>query len=277
MAVFVCAADESYDDGSFFYGGFAAPVDDWEGGFAHAWNERVLNGPPQIPFLHMTDIRDWGWQVEHSLKPWHAHDRIEAAADVICSTGSLVPVLFRTDRKDYADLVRRPFRPFPDRKVTQLEPDYLCFAWFALTQLQWLHERYGSEVERIDFWVEENDRITFNMRRFHRSLLASVKHIGREYLAPLIGEFHEVSKERIPAQAADVLAWHARNNARRTLDRAGVRRYREMTIMDPRDKRGRFGHNGRMEKADMIRLADAFAKYPSGLDADDSDENAVAG
>ena len=92
MAVFICATDESGDAGNFSYGGWAAPVDVWEGCFTAAWNERVLNGPPQIPYLHMTDIRDWNWQKEYGLTPWQADRRVDAAAEVLRSAGALVPV-----------------------------------------------------------------------------------------------------------------------------------------------------------------------------------------
>lgn len=61
MAVFVAGADESADQGRvntkhFFYGGFSAPVDEWDGSFLRAWEDRVLAGPPRIPYLHMTDM-----------------------------------------------------------------------------------------------------------------------------------------------------------------------------------------------------------------------------
>lgn len=252
MAVFICAADESYDSGNFFYGGFAAPVTDWEG-FARAWNERVLQGPPQIPYLHMTDITDWKWQEKYGLKPWEADRRIEAAVEVIRSTGSLVPVLWSVDRREYAAIVRQPFTPGPKKKPAQLEPDYLCFLFFAYTALDWLHQRYADEIERVDFWVEENDRITLNMAAFHKSLINVLPRLNSAHFAPLVGEFHEVGKDRIPAQAADVLGWHARNARRKVLDPAGWRRYWKM-VEGGLPHRLRFGHLGRMNTLFPRRL-----------------------
>lgn len=275
MAVFVCVADESYDDGNFVYGGFAAPVTVWDGCFAEAWNERVLNGPPQIPYLHMTEIRDWNWQKEHGLKPWQADRRVDAAADVICSTGGLVPVLYSAGRKDFAEIVRQPYSPGPNRRRVSLEPDYLCFGWFALTQLVWLHTEYGESVEKVDFWVEDNGVITRRMAGFHKALSDAVKYINRGYLAPLIGEFVPVSKDRIPAQAADMLAWHERNAARGKLDRVGLRRHYTMTTSGS-PGRGRFGYCGEIAKSDMLALADGFLKSSNGLSLVTVDDDVVA-
>jgi hypothetical protein len=262
---FVCAADESADSGNFFYGGFAAPAMDWDGCFSAAWRERVLDGPPSIPYLHMTDIRDWNWQTKYSLTPWQAESRVAAAAEVIRSTGSLIPVIFWANRKEYDSILRQPFNPGRGRKKAPLDPDYICFAWFALTQLQWLHERYGSDIGKVHFWVERNRPTTARMSGFHHSLLGAVDYIKRPYLAPLIGDFLEVSKQTIATQAADALAWHARNNRRGTLDTVGVGRYWRMTESGFGTLKGRYGHRGGMTEGDMRKLAAAFAKYPGTL------------
>jgi hypothetical protein len=277
MAVFVSAADESYDAGRFFYGGWAAPVTDWEGVFADAWNERVLAGPPQIPYLHMTDIRDWDWQREHGLTPWEADRRVESAAQVLRSTGSLVPVIWFVDRDDYAGTVRQPFVPAENRKRVPLEPDYILFLYCALTQLDSLYEQYKTELQRVDFWVERNDRISRNMAGFHRSLLSALPYINRPHLVPLVGEFREVGKERIPAQAADVLTWHARNAHRGKLDKAGWRRYWRMTE-GGNTARGRFGHRRQIPPDALRQLEERLAQHPSALNrppyAEDDSETA---
>jgi hypothetical protein len=264
MAVFVCAADESADTDHFFYGGFAAPLGIWEGCFADAWNERVLNGPPQIPYLHMTDIREWGWQDKHGLSRSQASARIEAAADVIRSTGGLVPVIYEVDRRAFARILRQPFSPSQGQRV-MLEADYLCFAWFAFTQLQWLHDEYGEEVEKVDLWVEENGPITRHMHGFHRSLLSALTYVNRPHLASLVGEFLPVSKTRIPVQTADMLTWHSRNRRRGRLDRDGHRRGWKMTESGVPGRKGRFGHRGTMTEENMRDLAERFAKYPAAL------------
>jgi hypothetical protein len=61
LAAFVSASDES-DSGHhrsrFWHGGGVAPGKDLVTYFPPAWQERVLDAEPSIPFLHTTDMRD---------------------------------------------------------------------------------------------------------------------------------------------------------------------------------------------------------------------------
>ena len=60
MAVFVSASDEhsgSNGRGPFLFAGYVGPERDWSKFLVPAWQERVLDGPPRIPYLHMTEIR----------------------------------------------------------------------------------------------------------------------------------------------------------------------------------------------------------------------------
>src|SRR5689334_19334212 len=59
MAVFISASDEysgSDGSGSFLFAGYIGPEKDWSDFFVPAWRQRVLDGPPTIPYLHMTEI-----------------------------------------------------------------------------------------------------------------------------------------------------------------------------------------------------------------------------
>src|ERR1700754_5288913 len=92
MGIYVAAGDESdgpKQDGWFLFGGFVAPAEDWTRWFAPAWTERVLQGPPAIPYLHMVDIRSPNWCKQHGLTRLQAEDRIDAAVKVIRTLGSL--------------------------------------------------------------------------------------------------------------------------------------------------------------------------------------------
>ena len=109
----------------------------------------------------------------------------------------------------------------------QLEPDFICFQWFAFTQLQWLYEQYQGAIERVDFWVERNRPISQRMQNFHGQL--------------------------------DMLGWHARNARRGKLDRSGAQRYWEMTEGGFGTRKGRYGHRGEMSKQNMLDLAQRFA------------------
>lgn len=261
MAVFVCGADESADQNPrkfFFYGGYAGPIDMWDGDFARAWNERVLNGPPQIPYFHMTSMLSPAWLKKYGLTEIDASRRIDEATRVIQSTGSLIPVNIFLNEEDYNSIVRRPYRRVGRFKPRSLEPDYLCFLFYALTQLDWIHNA-NPDVEKVEFYVEQNGKITDHMRDFYEDMPEALVTIRRAHLVPLLGGLLPVPKDRIPAQAADILGWHARNSHRETLDRTGWARYRRLT-MSPGTAHGRYGFRFHFDKDIMRRLADRFAE-----------------
>src|SRR5437773_7905334 len=59
--VFVSGSDESAGRDQrcpFHYGGFVAPEEDWSRWVAPAWQERVLDGCPQLEFLHLTEMQN---------------------------------------------------------------------------------------------------------------------------------------------------------------------------------------------------------------------------
>ena len=64
-----------------------------------AWQERVLDAEPKIPFLHITDIRDPDWCKEHGMTWDQAQDRMDEAALVINRMGSLYPITTNTKRR----------------------------------------------------------------------------------------------------------------------------------------------------------------------------------
>jgi len=253
MAVFICCADESSDrhqKDTFFYGGFAATVEVWDEHFMPAWTEHVLEGPPPIDYLHMADITRPQWQAEHGLTWLDADNRIYEAARVIGNTGGLVPIVWSVPY----DRFYNEIYAYSSKKTHSglEEPDYLAFLAFAYSTLVWL-QTYRPEVESVDFWVEQNGKISTRIGRMHTVMSEYLTTLGRSDLAALIGEFLPVSKRRIQAQAADTLCWHERNAEAGTLDRAGWHRRGRMVGYSD-DKRDGL----RKDLADV--LFDDFAK-----------------
>jgi hypothetical protein len=272
MAVFVCAADETSDQNprkNYFFGGFAAPVNDWDGAFAAAWNERVLEGRPQIPYMHQTSIRSPKWRATkgNGITEHEAMRRVDEAACVIQSMGSLIPVMVSLPEDVFQVTVRRRYRQAGVHSAPRdLPPDVLAYISFAYIQLRWLHEEY-PDVERVDFMVEQNGAITRHVAHFHDSLQRVLPALDHPELAELVGTCTPVEKDRIPTQAADMFGWHCRNARRDTLDRAGWRRYHEMTGGDPRrPSLGRFGHSHDLGETYLRELAARFDE----LEADES-------
>src|SRR5437899_3049383 len=105
LAVFVSHSDETEAMSGrkrFLVGGYVAPETDWPY-FAGEWDERVLAGPPRIPYLHMREITSPAWRSDHGISREQAEARVDVGVDVIGSAGSLSVLtssLSRTDLKE---------------------------------------------------------------------------------------------------------------------------------------------------------------------------------
>jgi hypothetical protein len=232
MAVFVAASDENAGQNQrerFFLGGWLAPEDDWSRFFAPAWQERVLDGPPRIPYLHMTDIRSSGWRAERGLSRLDADGRIDAAITLIDGTMSLLPIVIDADAGHFRDQMKGTKIVVKSGAAKNFEPDYICFLGYAFHVLNHLEE-FHPEAEKVDFVVEVNGEITKHIQEFHSHFPADLQTIGRESLIKLVGELIPAGKDRIPLQAADVLCWHiGRARQPETMDADDVRRYQKLT------------------------------------------------
>jgi hypothetical protein len=215
MAVFISASDEhSGSDGLglFLFAGYVGPEADWSDFFVPAWQERVLNGPPKIPYLHMTEIRSQEFRNRWGLSSQlAADDRVDEAVSVIDTMGSFYPIAIAVD----ANHLKSAFRETKVRRAEAkqfeakpFEPDYLCFLAYAHTVLDYVHEKHPN-VERVDFIIEQKNHVTRYINEFHSNLAAALKGIGRPDLSPLVGALSVGDKECIPCQPADVLCWHA--------------------------------------------------------------------
>ena len=214
MAVFISASDEhSGNDGTglFVFAGYVGPEEDWSNFLVPAWKERVLDGPPSIPYLHMTEIRSKEFRNKHGINRLEADRRVDEAVDIINTMGSLYPILVEVDggyfKKEFAKVkVRRSNTKQFEAKP--YEPDYLCFLAYAHTVLDYINKKH-PHVEKVDFVVEQKGIITRYVNEFHSNLADALKSIGRADLGPLAGALSVGDKECIPCQAADVLCWHA--------------------------------------------------------------------
>ena len=257
MATWVCGFDESSDQNPtkhFFFVGVSAPEGDWQSFFEPAWKERVLNGLPAIDYLHMVDILSGRWQQEHGLTRSDSRRRVDEAANVIRSMGSLFPVCVWVNTADYNAILRQPYQPQPGQ-TKDLDADYMCFFHVSVVQLTLVHENPGSDLTRMDFWVEKNGKVTHHVETFHAAIAKGLP--GGDNVTPLVGLFKPVDKTAIPAQVADVIAWHALKFENGTLDLDGQKRYWKMRTDGVGGSRG---HWNQMSTDLLRRLAAAFTE-----------------
>ncbi len=259
MAVFVSASDEGSGANhlcQFEVTGWLAPEEDWYHFFAPAWQFRVLDGPPRIPYLHVTEIRSKKFRAKYGLTELQADDRLDAAASVIGALGSLYPVRIALD----GGLFRQVFASHKllavSGGVKRYEPDYYAFNAYAYAYAYAVLARVKinhPEAEKVDFIVENKAGITKHLSDFYDSMPNALRHIGREDLIPLVGEFIPGSKDRVPLQAADFLCWHTQRADAHNLTLQDWRRWVPMA--------NKKGFSFTVTKDLLTGLADAFENH----------------
>lgn len=228
LALYVAFSDEAAAAGSsgeFLVAGYVAREDEWPW-FARAWQERVLDGPPKIPYLHLTEIRSRQWRKEHSISFNEAEKRVEEALRVLESSGSLKAfgsVIKRSDLRETIHAKHKNRKRIP-RGFD--EPDYACFMGFVGLVLDWVHESC-PDVKRVNFIVSRKSPTV--TKGLNEVIEATKFHLAGAYpgIAELLGELLPASMEQqLPLQAADVLCWHLQRFYSKKVDRTEERRVR---------------------------------------------------
>lgn len=233
MAVFLAAGDESdgpLQRGPFLYGGFVAPVKEWIDSFAPAWEERVLNLDPPIPFLHMVEIRKSSWRQKYGLTLDQAEQRVEEAARIIGGSGHVSLVKTEFDGGHFRDVfgATKVIRLGNQPTLYRFEPDFIGFIGFVYAALDYVAQRY-PDAEQVDFVVEQKSSVSRNIDQFYETIEDALTVKGRADLVPLIGELNpNGDKKRVPLQAADIAMWHLRRRAVGDADRDDMRRLARM-------------------------------------------------
>lgn len=232
MAVFVAAGDESdgaKQEGYFLYGGFVAPIRDWIDWFAPAWEERVLYVEPRIPYLHMVEIRSESWRNRYGLTETQAERRVDEAARVIRSMGSLQLLTTWIDGGHFRSVFKgaRIARKGPQAGAYSFDPDYVGFLGFAYNAIEYVAEHY-PDAEKVDFVVERKKKVSHYVPNYLAMLKEFMEKEGRVDLVNLIGEVTPGEKERVPLQAADMAMWHIRRSRSRESDSQDERRLNVM-------------------------------------------------
>lgn len=262
MAVFVAASDESEgatQDGPFLYGGFIAPVREWTDWFAPAWEERVLQGPPTLPFFHMAESRSRRWRKLYGLTDLQAEDRTDEAVRLIATSGHLYPVIAKLDGGHF----RRAFKN--DRIVMSrrqpgsyaMEPDHAAFMAFVCLALEHVEHSF-PDADKVDFVVERKSRVTQHIPQVLEATGRMLSTLGHGSRARLIGDLIPAGKERVPLQAADVLLWHLRRYEANHHNDLDTRRLAEMM-----DGRRHSDASLSVDAMNAVRLASADIRIPS--------------
>jgi hypothetical protein len=125
VAVFVAFSDETevaQADGEFFFGGYVAREDEWPW-VSRAWQERVLDGPPSIPYLHMREIRNEDWRATHGISLHDAESRVSEAARIMQSFGNIAVVASSIRRSQLKETFQLRYKKAKHVPVGLDQPD----------------------------------------------------------------------------------------------------------------------------------------------------------
>lgn len=256
MAVFLAASDETSGGNAFsmyHYAGWIAPEPDWSFYFRPAWQERVLDGPPNIPYLHMTEMRSQLWREKWRITETEVDERLDEAARVIDTMGSLYPLMITIDGSVFTPLYKEHKMIGVSGRQKDFQPDFLAFVAYVYAVLGYVHAKHPN-AEKVDFLVENNSEITKEIHQLYKNMPIALNHVRAPELIPLLGEFLPAGKDRVPLQAADYLCWHSRRADSNTLD-------------DLRDARrfgtiaSRKGFRLIVPKSVLTGLAESFRKH----------------
>jgi hypothetical protein len=254
VAIFVSFSDESGvadPTGEFLVSGYVADEKNWPY-VAAAWQERVLDGPPKIPYFHMKEIRRPEWRAEHGITYNQAEDRISEAVRVLYSTGSMSAVASVIKRQDIQELFHARYKRKKNVPTGLDEPDYFCFVAYASFMLAEVYRRY-PEAERVNFIVSKKHIVTQRLQEFYEVMKKYFQQNHPE-LFPLFGDLLPGDMEiQLPLQAADVLCWHIQKSYAKTFDR--VEEGRIALLCNDRD-----GETHEWERSELETMANNLKK-----------------
>jgi hypothetical protein len=206
LAVFVAYSDETEVFGpedNFLMGGFVSNETDWPW-VAKAWQERVLDGTPNIPYLHMREIKNEKWRNEHRITLRESEIRISEAAEVVGAFGNIAAIVSSVRRSDFNAVFNRKNRKKRHIPIGLNEPDYLCFVAYAAFMLGQVHRKW-PEATKVNFVVSLKHGVSNHIKEFKEAMRDQLD----EDLRNLLGDVFPASMDTmLPLQAADVLMWH---------------------------------------------------------------------
>jgi hypothetical protein len=217
LANYVAYSDEAAiagSEGEFLVAGYIAAESEWPW-VERAWQDRVLDGLPTIPYLHMTEVRRPSWRSKCKLSYFEGERRVDEAIRVLYSTGFLYAYSSVIKRGDLRETVQANYTNRRHIPIGLDQPDYACFLGFASALLEFFqHQR--TDIDKIDFVISEKQCVSKNMYQ----VLDALKEGSDPAVTALIGNVR-IGKmiTSPPLQMADVLCWHLQRYYSQVFDR----------------------------------------------------------
>lgn len=220
MPVYVSFSDESGSGdgkGIFLVAGYLAKHTDWPH-FSRCWNEQIIQSPPPIPYLHMTDIRSDAWRSKHGISREQGTDKIRLAVNLIDRCEFLEPFIGSVDERHYSEIKNLFTAEGIKLQKHGGLADYPAFAAYAHSILNDIASR-DPEVTKVNFNISRKKHIDRYIRNDLRDELIATLSTTNAKLSGLVGDIVPLSmEEHLPLQAADLLCWHLQRTYAATFD-----------------------------------------------------------
>lgn len=209
MTVYVAYSDESAtpdNDGPFIVGGYVTPALAWPD-FSKKWAENVLLPAPEIPYMHVVELRSKVFRAKHGLTWEDNLAKVAAASKTIYDHKDVWACFGAISRQKLQEIYRKIEKSGRRYQEFLKEPDYMCFLSYAFYLIAHVSD-LRPEVTRIDFVVSKKQRVSHYYSKFQEEMRDFLNDYNPA-LGKLVGDLIPANMEdRVPLQAADVLCWH---------------------------------------------------------------------
>lgn len=195
MAVFEAYSDEAGvadPAGEFLISGYVADQNEWPW-VTRAWQDRVLDGTPKLPYLHMTKIRSEQWRQRHGISFNESEERVAEAVRVLRSMGALSALCSVIKRGDLETAIHSKFEQKKQVPIGLDEPDYLCFVAHAAFVLGEVSKKY-PDASRVNFVVSRKQKVTHHLNETVKWMKQNFNEVYPA-IAPLFGDLRPGSME----------------------------------------------------------------------------------
>ena len=238
--------------GDFLVSGYVADEKEWPC-VASAWQERVLDGPPKLPYLHMSELRNEKWRDSLGITHLDSQDRVDEAVRLLSHAGCLSIVASVINRSDLASIIHSRYKRKKDIPIYLVEPDYFCFLGYSVYTVVGVHKKYPN-AEKVNFVVSRKQNVTHHLHQAHIDARNWLEDAYPQ-LKGMMGEIIPACMEnRLPLQCADVICWHQQRHYAKTAHRADYKRLMRLGDID--------GHTHQWELKDLWGIADRIMPLP---------------
>jgi hypothetical protein len=210
VSIYVSYSDESSvrdGAGQFIIAGVVADERYWPK-FSRRWAREILDAPPKIPYVHMTDFRSKEWRFRHGLCWEQQIQKVKQAVKIICEEKAVGVFLGSMPEARWTAFKVRAESEGVNIAKNKGFADYPCFTTYAAAVLNQVAFDI-SDLRKVNFIVSRKQNVSHHLRNDVKTAMDRYFESDHPELAKIFGDIVPLTMEdHPPLQAADVLCWH---------------------------------------------------------------------